>query len=275
MSAREALDRAQRELRAASALWREGLLPECHAHMLAALNATLAGWRPPSADAGDSAEDSALDALSKLGYPGVEELRTLLTAASRESISESGLPLGFEAYWTEVERLIRFSARRLLPEASRRRRRWLTGAAVALVVVGAVVVGERLWGRLRARASATHSPEAPAAYAVDGIDTTEWLLPDDTLGWLDVYLPRPTDVRGLRVLNGHNRFYLDRAAKRVRATAYAHDEELSSAEGQFAGIKDGHPALDLKLDASGVTRVRVEILSFFGAGSAIAEVTRR
>lgn len=273
MISSEAIEHAKRDVRAAQTLFQAGLLPECDAHLRAALRTALGAWSGAAPEsAAEPIESDGLAALAHSGYPTVDRLRAVLAAEPAKDDGTRRLPRDFEAAWAETERFLRFSERRLLPAVVRKRRRRVLAAALVLAVLLAIFVSERLWGRVRARASASYSPESPASYAIDGIDSTEWLLPDGTLGWLDLYLPRATHVRSVVVLNGHNRFYLDRGTQRVRVTAYKNNEELASAEGAFKGIKDGHPALKLPLHADGVTRVRVEVLSFFGSGSAVAEV---
>ncbi|HSU39686.1 MAG TPA: discoidin domain-containing protein [Polyangiaceae bacterium] len=273
MISSEAIERARRDVRAAQTLFQAGLLPECDAHLRAALRTALGAWSEAAPEsAAEPVETDGLAALAQNGYPSVDRLRGVLVAERASNDVARRLPRDFEATWAETERLLRFSERRLLPAVVQKRRRRRMATALVLAVLLAIFVSERLWGRVRARASASYSPESPASYAIDGIDSTEWLLPDGTLGWLDLYLPRATDVRSVVVLNGHNRFYLDRGTQRVRVTAYKKDQELASAEGSFKGITDGHPTLKLPLHADGVTRVRLEVLSFFGSGSAVAEV---
>lgn len=283
MTASEALMQARRHLRAAGALYREGLVPECHAEMRAALTSTLAAWTPndsapaarvAAAPPSAAIEDPALGELAKRGYD-VARLRAALSIGADGLPDDRRMPARFEALWAEAERLVRFSTKALRAPPEIRRRRFLATGALVLALLVTLFVSFRLWGRVRARASATYSPEWPASYAVDGLDATEWILPDKTLGWLDVYLPRPTDVKRVVVLNGHNRFYLDRATKGFKVTAFAGNHELASAEAEFPGIKDGRSAREVKLRADGVTRLRIEILSYFGAGGTIAEVEVR
>jgi hypothetical protein len=182
---------------------------------------------------------------------------------------------GFEDTWAEAERLVNYTAKALRSPAERKRRRQVALGAAAALVVLALVLSARVWGRVRARASAVYNAEFPASYAVDGIESTEWLLPDRTLGWLDVYLPRPRSVRTVEVVNGHNRYYLDRATRKLRVTAYAGNEARGSVEAEFPPTQDKRSARKLKLSAEGVTRLHLEILSYYGAGGTIAEVKVR
>ncbi len=276
MSPSDTIESADRALRAASALWRDGLLEECHRYMLIALDVSLGAWIPADAPAeSERREELALAALEGAGHRRVGALRRELAASRRSDPTSSPGPEALssnrEALWEEIERLVLFSARHFRPAGERRRRRRiLIGALLALVTL-VIVIGFRLWGRPRVVASAVYSPERRASYVVDGTDT-EWLLPDRTPGWVDLYLPRARRIDGVRVVNGHNRYFLDRAARRIRVTAYSEHQQLASAEAEFRALKDGRDELKVRLKAKGVTRIRLDVLSFFGSGGAIAEI---
>jgi hypothetical protein len=90
-----------------------------------------------------------------------------------------------------------------------------------------------------------------------------------------VYLPHPTSVHEVEVVNGHNRYYLDRATRKLRVTAFAGNDARASAETEFPPTQDKRSARKLKLAAEGVTRLHLEILAYHGAGGTIAEVTVR
>jgi hypothetical protein len=279
MNANPSLDSAKRSVAVAATLWRAGFMPECHAAMRSALRAALAAWAPSESSNDEEAvagEERALAALAQRGYGRVEALRAALVASRRletpRATAAPPTPTDFESLGSEVERLVRYSETHLRPAHLRRRRRLLARVALGASVLLVLVLGYRLWGRVRVRASDAYSPSAPASYAVDGLDNTEWLLPDRALGWIDVYLPRSRHIRRVQVLNGHNRAYLDRATQRFRVTAYADDHPLATAEGEFARIKPGRSEVTVKLDARGATRLRLEVLSFFGTGAAIAEI---
>jgi hypothetical protein len=291
----EAILQSRRALDSARALWREGLVPECHAYMVAALRTMLKAWVPVQAREAslrvetatlEPEEQQALAELARAGYRRVELLRTALAATAvvttpaalppqAVSLPSFELPPDFEAIWAEAERLARFTVRRLTPPAARKKRRLILGAGLCLVLVFAGVIMGRLWHRPRASTSAVFGSDFPAAYAVDGIEATEWLMPDNTPGWLDVTFSSPRSVHLVRLLNCHNRYYADRAAQRVRVTAFGDWGPLGSVEGAFAALKAERSPLDLVLDAQKVTRLRVDVLSFFGRGGGLAEVEVR
>jgi hypothetical protein len=281
MSPREqVVSRSNRSIAAARALYREGLLSESHQHMANAFATLLESWRPESpASEGTAlppdAEDRAIAAIEAAGYPRIARLRKSI-AAIRELDSGDVMSLGrVESIWTEIERLARFSRRRFRSPADAKRllvRRLAVAGVATLAMIAALVA---LWIRPRIDASATFSPEQPPSNAFDGVDSTEWLLPDGVPGWVELKFRSPRSIRNVRVANVHNRYYMDRASERVRVTAYAGQAVVGTAERRFKGIVEQRSTQDFKLEASGVTRLRVEVLSFFGRGGGFAEIDLR
>lgn len=293
----EAVAEARRALAAGLALWREGLVAESHVHMVEALRAALRAWDPVDAaspadgaaptaavlpdSGGKSAAgtsstadpppswEPALSALDAAGYRHPDRLRTALATPS-----SSGAPARPELdwIWDEIDRLCRFSLRRLTPQRARRRRRIYGGAVCAVLAIAVAVTLAQLWGGPLASASGTFSAEHPASLAVDGMVATEWLLPDRTAGWLQISFRSRRTVRSVRIYNAHNRYYMDRASERVRVTAFSDQGPVATAEGRFAAMSIERSALDLPLAADHVTHLRVEVLSYFRNGGGLAEV---
>jgi hypothetical protein len=58
-------------------------------------------------------------------------------------------------------------------------------------------------------------------------------------------------------------------------TACAGADAVATPEGELEPLSPDAPARDVPLDARGVTRVRVEVLSTYGVGGGLAEVTVR
>lgn len=279
MTSNDRLSPARRAMGAAQALWRSGHLPECHAFMLSSLRATLDAWLPSDAPLEPEArEQKALALLAEHEYPRIQALRGVLSAlrsprdAPPSAAPGAALPPDFERIWLEAERLLRFSEARLRPRADGRRRRVLLAGLLSASVIAALFLAYRLWGRVRVEASAVYSPAIPASYAVDDLENTEWLLPDAALGWIDLQFPHPRRLHDVVVLNGHNRAYLDRATRRFRLTAYDGHKVRATADGEFPSLTAARSALDVKLQAKHVTRLRLEVLSYFGSGSAVAEI---
>jgi hypothetical protein len=276
----------RRDALAARVLWREGLVSECHVFMVSALRALLEAWVPADANSTTTSnedharEQAALEALTAASYPDVARLRAALEAGSSETHPRDLRPRPLEApdldwIWTEAERLFRFTSRRLTGPPTRKRTLRRAGAVLGGALIALLLILALLWGRPTISASATYSSEHAATNAIDGIESTEWLLPDSSLGWLDLKFPWPRRVRRVQLLNSHNRYYFDRATQRVRVTAFSHERTVASVEGSFTQLTGERSPLELKLDAQRVTRLRVDVLSFFKNGGGLAEIEVR
>lgn len=282
-SGADEISMARRALAAAGALWREGLVPESHTQMASALRMALAPWASIGGETESSQseepatanpEERAFAALARAGYRNLDQLRDALSATpslAGESVALTP-PSDFEWIWAEAERLYRFGARRLATPFERRRRRVRMASAAILGVLLLIIGIGRVWVRPHVSASGVFSPDFPAAYAVDDIDSTEWLLPERTAGWLLISFSSSRRVHRVVLLNGHNKFYMDRGAERIRVTAFSKNGPIVSVEGRFGPITADRSALDLPLDAERVSEIRVDVLSYFGLGGALAEV---
>jgi hypothetical protein len=289
-----ALARANRAIASSRALWRDGLMPEAQASLASALRALLDAWAPPPADASSESAGvlagaeaasepaignhaAALDDLGRAGYRTLERLRRVAgsSAAMPADAPASSIGPEFELLAAEVERLYGFTRRRRAPRLTERQRRVRLVAALVAVLVAALVLVWRLWLRPTVTASAVYSWDHPASLATDGIDATEWLLPDRTTGWVEIRFPWKRSIRHVRLLNAHNVYWMDRATERVRVTAYGPHSKLATVEGRFTQLSGKKNPLDLTLHAEGVTRLRVEVLSYFASGGGLAEVEWR
>jgi len=276
-----AITQARRELASSRALFREGLVSECHRHMLAAQRALLEAWcERRSAERASSSEratdqELALAALAGAGYRRLPRLRASLVAS--ENVSEASLGADtawrdLQPIWAEVERLSRFTMRYFTPPEERLRARRQRTVLAVLAAVVVVILVRQIRERPRAHSSLDYSDNHAAACVLDGLGATEWLLPDDTLGWVDVTFPSARTVHRVRLFNAHNVFYLDRATGNVRVTAFSEKNVVATASGGFKRLDPEQSILDLQLEAKEVTRVRVEVLSFFKRGAGLAEI---
>jgi hypothetical protein len=125
---------------------------------------------------------------------------------------------------------------------------------------------------MEAQASATYHEMFVPANAIDGFAISEWLLPDQTAGWLDVKLEKPRNIRAVKLTNGHNRNFHDRAIHDFRVEAYAGDRLITAKDGSFPPIDPHGTTTEIPLPADGVTRVRVVVKTWYGLGAALAEV---
>jgi hypothetical protein len=272
---RQAIEEARRALDCGRALFRENLVPECDACFTTALGALLAAWTPePPAQAATDAEPwdpkaATLAALEGAGYRRADRLAALWPRASDAPAAEPASTRIDLAPWTEIERLYRFTVWHLDPPFKRPRVRLLALAGATAVVVLSTAVAWRLWARTIATASAVYSSAHAAANAIDGLDATEWLLPDAKLGWLQVNFPSPRALNHVRILNAHNIHFQDRGCEKVRVTIFCHAQPVAAADGTFSAPKT---YLDFDFRADCVTHLRVEVLSFFKMGGGLAEI---
>jgi len=250
--------------------------------MLSALSALIDAWSPVSngeSEAEPAARtEQALLALEQARYRHLDRLRAALAEAQKSTPGDTAKTRAAndaEWLWTEIERLNQFTVQHFTPAAMRKRARIKLGIALGVVLLLGVVFLVRLWGRPHAHASGVISDEHLAAHALDGLEGTEWLLPEASTGWIDVLPPRPRTLHGVRLINAHNEYFLDRASQKVRVTAYAETGPVGSIEGAFPSFSQDTSILDLPLEAKQVVRVRIEVLSFFKRGGGFAEVELR
>lgn len=155
---------------------------------------------------------------------------------------------------------------------------WIAGVLAVALVLAAVAVDEahRFQRTLRLHATATHTWQDDrrfdAAHVVDGDPSTEWLGNDGPSATLDVRLSRSVDLREIRILNGRNAPYFDRAAGHFVLNFYAGTQLLRRATGDFDQL-ERHPAWKrIFASVPGVDRIRLVITSAHGIGPSIAEI---
>jgi len=262
---RERLRRARRQARAAEALWADGMRAE--AIRAAAESATATARTLPE---------------SLWTRPGIgADVARLARRADREAPStDASVTAADERAFWELLALRRRVDRRLdlafAPAAERRRRRvWRvigTLAAVAVAVAGALTPIPEL-PRIRARASGQWSPRSHGPeQAIDGDPQTEWQLPNARTGWIELRPSPPRDLTGVRLLNGHNRHYADRAVREASVELYSHGELRTRVAHEWPSI-DPQPAwADVDAGAPAVDRVVIRVERYHGLGGALAEI---
>jgi hypothetical protein len=164
----------------------------------------------------------------------------------------------------------------LLPREIRARRAARLGAAAlfAALAVGVAAFWLTRPERIAATASASYAndPQFGPEKAVDGLPETEWLLPDHATGHLELRLPRPRTVSGVRLLNGHNRQFNDRAVREYTVELYAGARLVGSKAGEFVEFRDAPTWTDVDVRGDAVDRVRVVVRSAHRMGAALAEI---
>ncbi len=258
--AAETLRASQRAAREAELLWAggevEGALPRAQ-DSVALVAGVLEGANSKPEPSPALAAALTVDASARVegGWDLDEHLRVLLDAHRRLGARAQGLVLTPDA------------------AVARIRRRWV-GRAAMLLVVGLVA-----WNALRPRATmtVTGSPGTQrnfeAIYAIDGNPRTEWQTDDHRGGWIELHLDPPRSVAAVRVLNGHNRHYDDRAMKDYQVTYFdPSGRRVARGEGSFAAIRPEGEWQRLDLAGPNVERIRLTAESWHGRSPAVAEI---
>lgn len=199
----------------------------------------------------------ALDA--EVGGAHATLLRRLLRAERQVRLRVEPLAHSPGSLWTLQARRVFFLLLPLLVVAA--------GAAVAFAPPS----------RIHAHASATYQGRTTfeADRAVDGDPNTEWLLPDDTVGWLDLELDPPRRVGKVTIRNAANASYNDRGTKGYRVEVYARGRRVRSYTGEFETRGGRRPSRERVqwIGLARVEKIRVDVISWHGKGGGIAEVT--
>jgi hypothetical protein len=201
-------------------------------------------------------------------------------AAVRE-IESAPLLVDASASWTaEHQKLLEACgsahavARRLVrPAASRA----LIGTGLAV----ACVVGALAWWWQRqivtVTCSASYSQQHRPARVLDDQHTTDWLLPDGQLGWLEARFRRPRSLQRIELQTARNYPYLDRSTHRFRIEAFNGSEAVATWSGAFDPAPQGPPGtaedtLTISTEGQVADRIRLYVESFHGLGGGFAEV---
>ncbi len=146
------------------------------------------------------------------------------------------------------------------------------GAAALAILLGAVSGGLWLRNTPTLRASGAYSSDFPPSQASDGLSRTEWLLPQNQPGWLELAYPRARSLRAVRLRNSENSYFHDRATKAFRLRAFSRGRVVASAAGEFTPIEASRGWVTVPLVARDVTELRIDVESFYGLGAGLAEV---
>ncbi|MBX3274506.1 MAG: discoidin domain-containing protein [Sandaracinaceae bacterium] len=146
----------------------------------------------------------------------------------------------------------------------------------ALVLVAALVgawLAVRVPPGVNATASGQWSPDYGfAEWAIDGNPNTEWQLPNNQPGWLQITINPATRVERLRVLNGHNRQYNDRAIRHATIELYVDGEIARTIDETWPSISPSPDWNEYEVGLDRVDKIRVVVHSFHQFGAALAEI---
>lgn len=156
--------------------------------------------------------------------------------------------------------------------AKKRVRRIAFTALSAVATIVALYFILRTPRVVKAEASAVYSDHYAPAKALDGKPESEWLLPDNTLGWIDLHVSPPRRVNHLKLLNVHNGPYNDRATRDFHVEAYAGSTLLKSYDGTFPEFTETPAWVTVDLGVDKCDRIRIEVKSFHKSGGGFADL---
>jgi len=149
-------------------------------------------------------------------------------------------------------------------------RRALVALAVASVLAALFVVF-RPGPAIEVTASGSYDaiPNDGPGAVLDGDPETNWLMPDRSPGWLDLRFDAPRQVWGLRIRNGTNAPYRDRAVERIEVALFDETGAMLASTERTLALGE-----EAQIDVSGsrVKRVRIYVRSWHRAGGALDEV---
>ena len=149
--------------------------------------------------------------------------------------------------------------------------------ALALVAAAAFGVYRRFHPAPRIEVSASHergNGDWPASFAFDGDPHTEWMLEDRARGWIQFDFMPPRDLEVVRIMNGINPPYYDRAVREYRVEArVASDPAPVIHAGRFDTYSRSPQWQTVELHLEQVRSVRIYAESFHDRGVSLAEVS--
>lgn len=258
--ARRGLLLAAQRARAAQLLWESGQRVESRAALSRAVGGlrslleqhpaltSVVGDIPQPVEHDDSLLDEQIDDATFTSLQS--QIRSVLVVVSR---SES---IAFDA-------------------SERRRARLQRIGSLAAIVLVSTVVAVRQWTQIKltATASASFGAQYLAPNAVDGYIPTNWLLPDGTLGSLDVRFERRR-VTKVELVNVQNMSHY--GAADVTVEVYSGARLLRSFDASMrATVGTAAPTVVAVNVNEPADRVRVTIRSFHDLGGGLAEVRVR
>lgn len=155
-------------------------------------------------------------------------------------------------------------------------RNWRIGLTV-MVCLGAAVAAWLLTRRPEGvtAVASDYTNVYDGSLTIDGDEATEWQLPDRTLGHVVITIEPPVRVDTLRLLNGHNRFYNDRAVRAYRVELFVDDAVARTIDGEFGTFEERPAWVEHEVGLDEVDRIRFNVRSHHRIGAALAEIEWR
>jgi hypothetical protein len=108
--------------------------------------------------------------------------------------------------------------------------------------------------------------------AIDGDATTDWILPNQAPGWLDLRLRQATPLFAIQLVNALNAPYFDRGAKDLEIEGYRGQRRVYALPASFKAPQREPDLMTLELPAQPVDRVRIVVKSWFGLSGGLGTV---
>jgi hypothetical protein len=252
---------------AADALFRDGYLAQSYRLAVEQLS-EIAGPASPDSRVTNGARPEPGTLLDQRLQHALAELRSLGVPShdgectpQHEQALRSAIRLA--AQWLRTKDVVGQQRLRI------RRATFLTGVAI---LVGLVLLVLLIPHALQVNVSSQYSAEFEGKNVIDGSSTSEWLLPDAKLGWVELRFRNPRQVHNIRVQNAVNRHYRDRATRAFNLDVFRGDKKVAALKGEFPPIGVGNRSLSFPLTTQGIDRVLLSVESFHGSGGGIAEI---
>ena len=125
---------------------------------------------------------------------------------------------------------------------------------------------------VEATASGHFNNDFVAAKAIDGDAATEWLLPSNQTGSLDLRIFPPQRIETLRLKNSHNRHYNDRATRAYTVELMSNDRVVRTIEGEFPTLSPRPDWVEHAAGVDEIDHIRINVRTWHRAGGGLAEV---
>jgi hypothetical protein len=151
--------------------------------------------------------------------------------------------------------------------------RWLRIAAVFGAVAAGAAATMSVRNAVDVRASGSfNETQYQAGKAVDDNPNTEWLLPSNTAGWIEVGF-RPRTIKTVRLLNSRNPPHHDRASRDFRVEGYLEKRLVYSSKHTFATFEADPKWMIVPVTPMRIDTLRVAIDNHHKVGGGLAELS--
>ncbi len=232
-----------------------------------------------------SADDAVVRAvlgarhLSKRAIDDVLTARRAIEAATLPRWDKDVTPDHHELF-QDLSGARRAVARALDPAVmSKGDRRWIrltrVGTVAVLALAGAVgsfFAFHKPDGIIPTASSNWSPSQHVPADAIDGDPHTEWHGGDNQTGWFEISIEPPQTIQTLRILNGHNPPYNDRAVRDATIEIYSDGDVASSFNQSWPRIDPDAEFVEFDVGGVEVEKIRVIVNRYHFHGAAIAEI---